>query len=214
MPVLLQNGTMRIPLEAIEFGQYQIVLTAKDKQGNVIATAEQTNVLYHIEQPPFFMRLIQGVSGNWLAMFVIMLFMTGLAVFLVRSLHKSPSTYEPGQMPPSRAKKSGPRSRQNIPRSVLEIGYDNRREMAVVTHVPYVLGRGSRASKQIDKDSVSTSHAQISFYQSAFYIRDLGSLNGTFLNGDKLSPNSDVLLDNGDTIELGQSVTIKFVLGD
>lgn len=51
---------------------------------------------------------------------------------------------------------------------------------------------------------VSRRHARIFFRDSRFYIEDLGSTNGTYLNGVRLDPYSPRPLGDGDEIRLGQ----------
>ena len=55
----------------------------------------------------------------------------------------------------------------------------------------------------IDNNStVSRAHAKIKVRAGVCYISDLGSSNGTFVNGAKLSPNQEVALNKGDKIKL------------
>ncbi len=51
---------------------------------------------------------------------------------------------------------------------------------------------------------VSRRHAQIASLNNEIYICDLGSVNGTRINGTKLPPNHTALLRNGDIIECGR----------
>jgi pSer/pThr/pTyr-binding forkhead associated (FHA) protein len=52
-----------------------------------------------------------------------------------------------------------------------------------------LVGRSSNNDLVIPHDSVSRSHCCIDFQKGLFYITDLGSSNGTFIDGEKLSPN-------------------------
>src|SRR5258708_20747076 len=51
---------------------------------------------------------------------------------------------------------------------------------------------------------VSRRHAAIYPHDNALLLRDLGSTNGTFLNGFSLDRNKSYKLSDGDEIELGQ----------
>jgi CheY-like chemotaxis protein len=51
---------------------------------------------------------------------------------------------------------------------------------------------------------VSRQHARISVLKDRVVVRDLGSANGTFLNGHVLSPNEDYRLRHGDQLSFGQ----------
>lgn len=52
---------------------------------------------------------------------------------------------------------------------------------------------------------VSGSHARIFFENDQFQVADLGSTNGTRLNGQKLFPNTPLPLADGDTIAFGKT---------
>lgn len=53
--------------------------------------------------------------------------------------------------------------------------------------------------------AISRRHALIEQEGNRFYLTDLGSVNGTKLNGRRLPPNERTPLWNGDVIELGRS---------
>jgi serine/threonine protein kinase len=58
---------------------------------------------------------------------------------------------------------------------------------------------------------VSRNHARITADQRRYHVVDLGSANGTFVNGERLVPQTPRWLRNGDEIGLGQ-VVLKFVV--
>jgi len=65
------------------------------------------------------------------------------------------------------------------------------------------LGRDVNNAIVIDDEFVSASHAALTYRGRAWYVEDLGSTNGTFVNGsqvDGLSP-----LAFGDEIQVGQA---------
>jgi predicted component of type VI protein secretion system len=67
------------------------------------------------------------------------------------------------------------------------------------------IGRISENTLQIEDASVSSRHAQLSQDDSGDYIlRDLGSTNGTMLNGKDLEPETGHRLQNGDKIRFGK----------
>ena len=69
------------------------------------------------------------------------------------------------------------------------------------------LGRDPNGDIFIDHPYVSRRHAQILLEQSHYQIKDLGSKNGTFLNGSRLSTAAH-WVESGDRIELGQGQVI------
>jgi hypothetical protein len=54
------------------------------------------------------------------------------------------------------------------------------------------------------KMGVSRKHALISSRGGIFTLTDLGSSNGTFLNGQQIQPNTPIPITNGDHIALGK----------
>jgi pSer/pThr/pTyr-binding forkhead associated (FHA) protein len=60
--------------------------------------------------------------------------------------------------------------------------------------------------------SVSRLHAVVERYSTGFCVRDLGSANGTFVNGERVM--AERRLHTGDEIRLGNSRLIFYLLGD
>jgi diguanylate cyclase (GGDEF)-like protein len=72
------------------------------------------------------------------------------------------------------------------------------------------IGRSNLANVQLDEEGVSRRHAQIVQEGDRVLLRDLGSKNGTFVNGERVSERA---LQEGDKIVLGAAV-IRFTLSD
>jgi pSer/pThr/pTyr-binding forkhead associated (FHA) protein len=51
-----------------------------------------------------------------------------------------------------------------------------------------LVGRSSKCKFVIKHPSISRSHCQIDYVDGKFYVTDLKSLNGTFINGNRLIP--------------------------
>jgi DNA-binding winged helix-turn-helix (wHTH) protein len=69
---------------------------------------------------------------------------------------------------------------------------------------PNVIGRTGDADICIDRTEVSRCHARILVQGTTATLEDLGSKNGTYLNGERLE--RPALLGNGDEIWIGRSV--------
>ncbi len=69
------------------------------------------------------------------------------------------------------------------------------------------IGRQAGAYLLIDNDSVSRRHAEISFANKQYMLRDLGSSNGTFVNETRLEADSVYILKPNDQIRFGK---VKF----
>lgn len=65
-----------------------------------------------------------------------------------------------------------------------------------------IIGRSVGTHIRVDDSEMSRRHAEVTVQSGRFHIRDLGSANGTFVNGRKLS---ESVLQHGDTIRLGHT---------
>jgi len=73
------------------------------------------------------------------------------------------------------------------------------------------LGRSSKNDIVIKDKFVSKNHLKIIVKNQGYYIEDLGSANGTFLNGMQVDPNELIELQNNDKIGVG---FIQFIFVD
>ena len=65
------------------------------------------------------------------------------------------------------------------------------------------IGRAAGQDLVLDDDSVSASHARLEFDMGAWRLTDLGSVNGTSVEGTKLAPNVPTPLPYGATVRFG-----------
>ena len=65
-----------------------------------------------------------------------------------------------------------------------------------------LIGRDVNNSIVLDDDFVSSAHAALTYRGRAWYVEDLGSTNGTFVNGARVDELSPVAF--GDEIQIGQ----------
>jgi pSer/pThr/pTyr-binding forkhead associated (FHA) protein len=64
------------------------------------------------------------------------------------------------------------------------------------------IGRNPGNNWVLDDDTVSSRHARIIFHRTQWWLEDLGSRNGTFLNGEKFM--EPMVLNDKDKISCGQ----------
>lgn len=67
----------------------------------------------------------------------------------------------------------------------------------------YIIGRSRSANIQIEDEKASRRHCRITFVDDGLTVEDLGSANGTFLNGRRLKEVKS--LDNDDEIRIGNT---------
>ncbi len=75
------------------------------------------------------------------------------------------------------------------------------------------IGRQAGAYFLIDHGSVSRRHAEISYANGQYVLRDLGSSNGTFVNEKRLEAGSTHLLKSNDRVRFGQVPYLFIVRG-
>src|SRR5437899_4972157 len=76
-------------------------------------------------------------------------------------------------------------------------------EFPIVPDKQIVVGRSSDLDMVLVEDMVSRKHARIAMQQDQIWIEDLGSTNGTFVNGEKVKR---ARLKEGDRILIGTSI--------
>jgi len=95
-----------------------------------------------------------------------------------------------------------------MPSIVVKSG-SGRERVVRIGREPVIVGRNPSCSIRLDDRGVSRSHAEIVYQDGLWFVRDLGSSNGTQLNRKPV--NSDKLpLKNGDVIQVG-ATTLRFV---
>ncbi|MDH5490755.1 MAG: GGDEF domain-containing protein, partial [Myxococcales bacterium] len=73
-----------------------------------------------------------------------------------------------------------------------------------------VVGRSSESTLALDDDSLSRRHARFFELQGQYFVQDLGSTNGTVVNGDPIEQPKALL--DGSRIQLGLSTVLRFML--
>jgi pSer/pThr/pTyr-binding forkhead associated (FHA) protein len=74
--------------------------------------------------------------------------------------------------------------------------------------VEIVIGRDASNSVAINDAEVSRKHAKLTLQDSGYLIQDLGSTNGTFINGQRIT--NSQLLKPGDAVTLGENIVLMY----
>ena len=69
-----------------------------------------------------------------------------------------------------------------------------------------LIGRGADAQLNLEDDYVSTRHARVVSGENGVYLEDLGSTNGSYVNGQRITGPTTITL--SDTIRIGRT-TLK-----
>lgn len=73
-----------------------------------------------------------------------------------------------------------------------------------------ILGREPTCDFPINDQTVSSRHARLSYHQHQWWLEDMASTNGTYLNEEPVT--SPVVITHGDALRLGQ-VGVKVMIG-
>lgn len=80
-------------------------------------------------------------------------------------------------------------------------------DMIELVEFPFFIGKlKPRVDYAIDKEVISRFHAKFSAEDGSYWLTDLNSTNGTYLNGYRLNPNEKVLLQEEDEIAFADIV--------
>lgn len=75
---------------------------------------------------------------------------------------------------------------------------------------PFVIGRARECNYVIDSGEISRMHVQLDFEHQQVVLRDLGSTNGSYLNGEKLVAFRDYRLRANDCVSLANAYHLVF----
>jgi hypothetical protein len=67
-----------------------------------------------------------------------------------------------------------------------------------------LIGRGAEAQLSLDDDYVSTRHARVVSGDNGIYVEDLGSTNGSYVNGQRITAPTTITL--SDTVRIGRTM--------
>ena len=91
----------------------------------------------------------------------------------------------------------------------VETGPKELRGVKIVVTGPVMVGRSPGADIVIAASYVSGRHAQFRLMGQNLFVEDLGSTNGTFVNGNRIS--APAALKNNDVVSVGDvSIRVRF----
>ena len=93
---------------------------------------------------------------------------------------------------------------RRAPSTVIVHGPDGAKPSTVRLSDPIDVGRGASCAIRIDDTYVSQQHARFFARDGGWYLEDMGSTNGTYLNDHRVTQPAEVHA--GDVVRLGKTV--------
>ncbi len=142
---------------------------------------------------------------------VLYLFIFRIVVFIIRDLREASSPHKQPGVPG--VKESGAATQgmyHNPPELVVLDSLSSSLPKGEVVKINknITLGRESANDVRLEDSFASHEHARIFYHQGQYWLEDLGSTNGTFINGQRIKE-ATVLL-SGDRLKIG-GVTFQFM---
>jgi len=217
------SETIRLPI-AIGAGAYTIVTDALAADGARLASARHTFTYTPPEAP--FARAVLAWQANpimsyasLLTLLLVAIVTWRIGVLRGRRAARASSRRSESQeaLVPSLDKASASAA-GNLPRVRLRVvetpdpsvvNGDGR----LLTRFPYTIGREGSDLTISGDQHVSRNHARITFENGVFYIEDMGSSNGTFINDARITAHRPMplgLTDVGASIRIGKTTRLNF----
>lgn len=110
-------------------------------------------------------------------------------------------------------RKQDNRSKQTVPTITIKYSDDNGEKYLYINHPVAIIGREQDCDVFIANRSVSSRHSRLSYHQNQWWIEDLNSTNGTFLNQDLLKQPAVLMSDDQITVgNIELSIQIEKIL--
>lgn len=76
--------------------------------------------------------------------------------------------------------------------------------LLLITVTGASLGKSSDCDLQLDEESVDERHAKVTFEERSYFIEDLASSSGVFINDKQIEPNRSTRIKHDDIVRLGE----------
>jgi hypothetical protein len=92
------------------------------------------------------------------------------------------------------------------PRAILEVQREGRVEKIELNNESFIIGRNAEMANYVENSfAVSRAHTELRFNGKEYKVKDLGSRNGTLLNQEKLIPNKEYFIEEGDLLMIAKT---------
>ena len=207
------TATARIPATFVDT-TYTLVLNALNENGEQLATT--SDQFSYATPDGIFVRAAKAVGANpilWLALLLLLAIVAFVAGRIGRAIGESqakPVVAAPVTTPQTASEQQ--------PATLTMISSPDENLTAVgrweLEQLPFLIGREGCDLTISGDQHVSRKHARISFTDDNYFIEDLGSSNGTFINANQIAAHQPLLInaERGERIRIGK--TTSFVFGE
>jgi len=98
-----------------------------------------------------------------------------------------------------------------IPPLLLKVQGEQETEPRYFSNPELIIGRDPQCDLHIQNDTVSARHSRLSYHHRQWWIEDMHSTNGTYLNQERLT--TPTVMITGDELRCGQ-VTLTVIVGE
>jgi len=95
-------------------------------------------------------------------------------------------------------------SRRRRAKEIVIVRSDSQAGLEIPIDSVVVLGRSDQADVMLDDSYASEFHLRFSIDDGDLYVQDLGSTNGTYVNGRRIT--APIAVSRGDAVQVGKSV--------
>ena len=100
-------------------------------------------------------------------------------------------------------------ARQPPPLTIIESAAEGEKSQRYIQPV-IILGREPGCDFSLDDQTVSSKHARLAYRKQQWWLEDLASTNGTYLNGDAVT--TPMVITHGDELRLGH-IGVRIEIG-
>jgi len=194
--------------------QYELTLELTTKDDQKIRTEPRDFTPPLPTQPSFFSRLTANLNSNPMLLTIILIVLVGVVTWLIlQNNSRRGGPWLPPRPPLESPTMPGtPSGRPPALRlTVVQTSHPGDKDKAqkVISHFPCDLGREGCHVNFPNDALISRRHAQITWRGGHYYLADLDSRNGTYINDVRQPPHQLKAVNELSTIRLGKNTVIK-----
>ena len=196
---------------ATEVREYELYLELTTKDDQKIRTEPQSFKPTPPPPPGFFSRLGGNLNSSPALLTVIVIILISVITLLLLQNNRRAGPLLPPRPPlesptmPGTASGRPPALRV----TVIQTTHPSDKVQKVIAHFPCDLGREGCHLNFPNDGLISRRHAQLTWRSGHYYLADLDSRNGTYIDGNKQPPHQPKAVTELSTIRLGKNTVIK-----